>query len=71
MFKEQQGKCKICETTDTGRYGRFHVDHNHKTKEVRALLCHHCNTALGLFKDSPKNLKKALSYLKEFGYYGA
>lgn len=40
------------------------VDHDHSTGMVRGLLCHNCNRALGLMKDSVKNLKKAISYLE-------
>ena len=25
--------------------------HNHQTEVIRGLLCHHCNTALGMFKE--------------------
>ena len=63
MFLEQNGCCAICHTpflTDRPR-----VDHNHETNEVRGLLCHHCNTALGLFKDSTEALTNAISYLKK------
>lgn len=33
--------------------------------EVRGLLCNPCNLALGMFKDDPKVLVKALKYLTE------
>ena len=40
-----------------------HVDHDHLTGAVRGILCHSCNTALGLMKDSPKRLQQLISYL--------
>ena len=46
------------------------MDHNHMTNEPRGILCANCNTALGLFKDSPSVLRKAEEYLKSNGYYG-
>lgn len=40
------------------------IDHEHASGIVRGLLCHRCNQALGLFKDSEQNLERALDYLK-------
>jgi len=40
------------------------VDHDHKTGDIRGMLCHNCNRALGLFKDSVVNLKSAIEYLE-------
>jgi len=73
LLKEQNGCCKICGTTDPrgqSKAGRFYVDHNHTTNEVRGLLCNDCNTAIGLLKDSPKIVAKAWGYLVGEGYYG-
>jgi len=65
MYKEQNGKCKICNTKDTGGSGtHFAIDHNHKTGEVRGLLCQLCNTGLGMFRDSEDLLISAIKYLK-------
>jgi hypothetical protein len=41
------------------------VDHNHDTGEVRGILCHSCNTALGRFGDDVWLLQAALDYLKK------
>ena len=65
MLEEQEYCCAICGTKDPGGNGRFHVDHNHCTGKVRGLLCHHCNTSLGGFKDSIPNLQKAIEYLEK------
>lgn len=40
------------------------IDHCHATGRIRGLLCHNCNRALGLLKDSEENLKRAIEYLK-------
>lgn len=69
-LKEQSGKCEICGTTDPGYHGRLCVDHNHVTKEVRGLICHNCNSALGNFKDNVSVLLSAISYLNKYGSYG-
>ena len=57
MWNEQGGLCAACgDPLVTGD-----VDHNHETGEVRGILCHGCNTALGFAKDSASRLR-ALAY---------
>jgi hypothetical protein len=67
MLEAQGGKCAICGTSElTGhgaKYGRFSVDHDHVTGEVRGLLCHPCNIGLGSFKDNVEVMKNAIFYL--------
>ena len=41
------GKCQSCGSSSR----KLCIDHNHETKKPRGLLCHNCNTALGLLKD--------------------
>lgn len=60
LFAEQLGRCAICR-----RNVRLGVDHDHKTKRVRGLLCLSCNYGLGNFKDDPYLLRQAASYLLE------
>lgn len=70
MHDEQGGVCLICQQTTKGRgqaNNRLAVDHDHKTKKIRGLLCSHCNTALGLFRDNVQYLESAINYLKEKG----
>jgi hypothetical protein len=65
-----RGKCFICErnlTLPSSKKGlkstTVVVDHNHKTKKVRGLLCSSCNKGLGFFRDDLIIIKKAVSYL--------
>jgi hypothetical protein len=51
--------CEICGEISS----RMGIDHNHKAGKIRGILCHYCNSALGLFKDSPLLLDKAKKYL--------
>lgn len=58
----QGGVCAICRQVSRSAKPLC-VDHDHKTGQVRGLLCQHCNTALGMLEDSPDRLKNALAYL--------
>jgi DNA-directed RNA polymerase subunit RPC12/RpoP len=62
ILKSQSYKCAICKTTNPPR-NIWHIDHCHRTKKNRGILCSNCNTGLGLFKDSVQNLSNALRYL--------
>lgn len=59
MAMKQENKCLIC-----GNEFKLYVDHCHKTKEIRGLLCMKCNVGLGNFKDSISNLENAIKYLR-------
>jgi hypothetical protein len=64
ILKSQHGTCAICHSADPGGRGSFAVDHCHKTKLIRGLLCHKCNVGLGLYNESPKALRSAAHYLE-------
>jgi DNA-directed RNA polymerase subunit RPC12/RpoP len=61
----QDYKCAICEKPIPKRPDQ-HVDHNHKTKQVRGVLCGNCNRAMGLFGDSAVRLTVAAAYLNGY-----
>jgi len=74
MLEIQEYACAIClETEDRlradGTEMPLSVDHCHRTErdtgviKVRGLLCARCNTALGLFRDDPEALRRAIDYL--------
>lgn len=63
MYEEQGYKCAVCNSDEPVGNGVLHVDHCHDTGIVRGLLCHHCNTGLGSFKDNTQFLKSAIKYL--------
>lgn len=60
---EQGGVCGIC-GEENGSGHRLAADHDHKTGLIRGLLCHRCNTAIGLFRDDPALLRAAIRYLR-------
>lgn len=63
MRAEQDERCATCRTPfRPGRYG-LHVDHDHVTGQVRALLCGHCNGALGWAREDPFLLRTLAAYL--------
>lgn len=65
LFAFQEKACKICKSQEPSGKG-WHVDHDHQTGKIRGILCHHCNTALGLLKDSSEIAEKVVQYLKGF-----
>lgn len=65
MVKKQSGVCAICEKPCVV-HGRLSVDHNHKTGNVRGLLCKSCNAGLGHFYDDPALFRKAADYLESY-----
>ena len=58
LFARQQGLCAICKRASVQA-----VDHNHSTGEVRGLLCHRCNHAIGLFEERLESFASAIQYL--------
>lgn len=62
MVKNQNGKCEICGIIP--KEG-LKVDHDHKTDQVRSLLCYNCNVALGNIRDNPLISIKIARYLKK------
>lgn len=43
LLKRQEHKCAVCQKHESEFKTRLHVDHDHKTGEIRGLLCNHCN----------------------------
>lgn len=65
LFAVQEGRCKICNKHQSEFKRKLAVDHDHKTNEVRGLLCNKCNTGIGLLKEDLEILKSAISYIKD------
>ena len=63
MFKDQEGKCAICDTPHEELNRGLFVDHCHSSGKVRGLLCQFCNTLLGMAQDNKSILQKASKYL--------
>lgn len=61
MISEQGGACAICHD---GR-AKLLIDHCHATGKVRGLVCGHCNSGLGFFRDRRESLLSAVRYLEK------
>jgi len=69
-FEKQKPMCKICGKTvhkapenSKDKQNQAVIDHDHKTGELRGLLCHQCNVGIGNFKDSIDRMLNAILYL--------
>lgn len=60
LFDAQGRRCPICRTGE----GPWHVDHDHKTGLVRAVLCRACNVLLGAARENVSTLRAAIDYLQ-------
>lgn len=67
LLKKQNGFCAICKGNRSKIKRKLSVDHCHNTGKVRGLLCHICNSGIGLFNDKTDLLKQAYEYLVKNG----
>lgn len=64
LSKVQEEKCAICGDYPRGKRAILFVDHDHKTQQVRGLLCINCNAGIGQSKERPLLLQAAVQYLQ-------
>jgi hypothetical protein len=67
IHMREKGSCYGCGAT-AAEAGTLHVDHDHKTGNVRGILCSPCNMGLGHLRDDP-TLMRRLAYYVEVGGY--
>jgi hypothetical protein len=70
LFVAQNGLCAICASppdfeSDDKRNRVLHVDHDHETGRVRALLCGRCNVLIGQAEENPALLEAMATYLRK------
>jgi hypothetical protein len=59
MIADQHGLCVVCWDRPPE-----HVDHCHRTGDVRFALCLPCNTGIGQFRDDAGVVRRALAYVE-------
>ena len=64
LAAQQSSACAVC-AARLRPYHELHVDHCHKSGNVRGLLCTRCNRGLQTFDDSPALLRKAADYIEK------
>src|SRR5437762_6907683 len=70
LLKLQNGVCAICKEPETrnshkNKTDSLSVDHNHSTNIIRGLLCHRCNTVIGLMRENIELLIAMIRYLEQ------
>lgn len=69
MFVAQNGLCAICYNPESavinGKIKKLAVDHNHRTGQIRGLLCQRCNVKLAHVEDI-EFVIRAKEYLGEY-----
>ncbi len=65
MLRRQNNCCDLCGDPFTPKL-KPHVDHNHKTGQIRGLVCVHCNNVLGYGREDPEIYQKAIDYVKRY-----
>jgi hypothetical protein len=70
MLAAQNGVCALCGNPPReggkGAAGKLHVDHDHETRRVRALLCTNCNLGLGKFREDARLMRAAADYVEMY-----
>lgn len=66
MVRAQDGLCFICRRSPGGLGKALAVDHDHDTGVLRKLLCHYCNTAVGLLNDDARLARCLADYLEAY-----
>jgi len=65
MKLSQNNCCAICgKPLKDGRGSN--IDHNHESGRIRGVLCHKCNTALGLLDDNVLLVDGMKNYLQKW-----
>lgn len=64
ILASQGGRCAITGCRATGKTKKLAVDHDHKTGEVRGILCGPHNQLIGYNRDNPEAFRSLADYLE-------
>lgn len=66
VFMQQGGVCAICKEEGPRPLSAcpLDVDHDHRSKLVRGLLCAMCNRSIGMMNEDPMRLRAAALYVE-------
>lgn len=66
LLDRQKHRCAVCGGHESQWKMRMAVDHNHKTGEIRGLLCYPCNKwVVGLIDRYHNRIEPAMKYIRE------
>jgi hypothetical protein len=65
LLTQQEERCAICGRHRSEFNKDLCIDHDHRTGEVRGLLCDACNKGIGFLQDNPGVVQAAADYLYE------
>lgn len=62
MLEDQKHCCAVCGRNEKEFSRNLHVDHDHKSKQVRGLLCYYCNRRV-VGRNNEESVRKLVKYL--------
>jgi len=67
IILNQNNKCLSC-GTDLKQLAHkmIHIDHDHFTNKIRGVLCHNCNTTIGLLNEDLNMVDKIRIYIEKY-----
>lgn len=65
ILREQNDSCALCGKHKSHFKKSLAVDHNHKTKKIRGLVCFHCNFSL-LRRHTLKTAQAMIVYFQKY-----
>jgi hypothetical protein len=63
LLAYQENVCQICKSSE--KNGTYHVDHCHRTGDIRGILCGSCNRGIGYLQDNLQIARSSVEYLEE------